>query len=251
MAGETTPSMRIAVVILHYGRPALAGRLHAQLTGGDPQYAEHVFVLDNCAPEPYPGAWRRTEHNLYWAGALDYALSEMAQQGYSHVWFLNNDLLFDGPPPYLRRAMGRLARMESILGPVGIYAPAVTANPYHPHMVAAAGMQYRTVEYVDGIAPLVSVACWQALGGVDFAGNPYGYGVDVWFSLCARRAGWQVVVDHGVPVRHRYHSTAREISGFMHTAARAEAAYLAARLGPDYRTVLAQSARRWHDADSL
>ncbi len=240
--------MHAATVILHYGDPALTMRLHAQLTA---EKAEGVFVLDNAAPQAYPGAWQRTEKNLYWAGALEYSLAAFAAAGYSHVWFLNNDILFDGKAPHIARALGRLARMERTFGPVGVYAPSVPANPYHPQMVRQEDQQCRLVEYVDGIAPLINLACWRALGGVDIGNNPFGYGVDVWFSLCAHRAGWPVVVDHHVVVRHRYHSTARQISGFMEQAARAESCYLSARLGPDYREQIALAGRRWRECATL
>jgi hypothetical protein len=39
-------------------------------------------------------------------------------------------------------------------------------------------------------------------------------------------------------MRHRYHETARTVSGFMAEAARQEDAYLTARLGPDHRNVM-------------
>lgn len=245
--------MKLAVVILHYGKAALTRRLHTQLLESDPAVAGHLFVLDNCAPEQYPDAWLRTDANLYWAGAFEYALQRADAAGYSHVWFLNNDVLFASTPPFIKRVAGRLKRMNDVLGGkgVGVYAPAVLTNPYHPQMVRKEGMQYRTVAYVDGIAPLVSLDCWKALGGLDYAGNPYGYGVDVWFSLCAHRAGWHVVVDHDVAVKHMYHSTAREVSGFMQTAAQAEQAYLAARLGVDYKAQMDSLKQSWQDHAGL
>lgn len=252
---ESCP-MKIAIVILHYGKAALTQRLQSQILQSDPDVAADLFVLDNCAPEQYPLAWHRTQTNLYWAGALDFALKDRGEAGYTHVWFLNNDVLFASTPPFVKRAAGRLARMNTVFGKqqrgaVGIYAPAVLSNPYHPQMVRSEGMQYRTVAYVDGIAPLISVECWKTLGGVDFADNPYGYGVDVWFSLCASKAGWQVVVDHEVAVKHIYHSTAREISGFMQTAAQAESAYLTARLGVDYKAQIDLLKNRWQDSVTL
>lgn len=246
----------IAIVILHYGKVSLTQRLHMQLMHNDPACAEHLFVLDNCAPEPYPHAWLRTDENLYWAGALEYALRDRQQAGYSHVWFLNNDILFSGTPPYLARVTGRLKRLNTqsmATGGkgVGVYAPAVNANPYHPQMVCAPAMQYRTVTYVDGIAPLVDLTCWQELGGIDMADNPYGYGVDVWFSHCAAQAGWQVVVDHQVTIKHLYHSTAREVDGFLSKAAAAEQGYLSARMGADYKERMRSMQQYWNDHDRM
>ncbi|MFV0420784.1 hypothetical protein [Oleidesulfovibrio sp.] len=243
--------MRTAIVILHYGSPQLTGRLYAQLLGADPKRADDILVLDNHAPQPFEGAWHRTDRNLYWAGALEYALASVQRLGYTHLWFLNNDILFETPPPVLDRAEVRIKRMQKRIASVGVYAPAVVRSPYHEHMIADARYQFRRVPFVDGIAPLINIDCWQALGGVDYEGNAYGYGVDMWFSLQAHRAGWSVIVDHGVVVRHTYHSTAGKIEGFLLKAAAAEHDYLTARLGPDYKNTLAAYKRQFIDEEFL
>jgi len=239
--------MNLYTVILHYGREQLTRRLHEQLLGSDPAQRDKILVFDNASPAPYENAWLRAEENLYWAGALERVMGILADKGASHVWFLNNDAAFVSKPPLIERACLRLTRAERLVGPVGVYSPAVTANPYHPQMVERPGGQFRQVRYVDGIAPLVSVEFWKRAGGVDFAGNPYGYGVDVWFSSRAQELGFACVVDHQVVIRHKYHSTAREVEGFMARAAEAEAGYLAERFGENFRDVLAQMARQGTD----
>lgn len=227
--------MNLYTVILHYGPASRTKCLHEQVLDSDPARRDRILVFDNASPEPYDQAWMRAEENLYWAGALERVMGILAGKGASHVWFLNNDVTFVSKPPLIERACLRLARAERLAGPVGVYSPAVTANPYHSQMVERPGGQFRLVRYVDGIAPLVSVDFWRRAGGIDFAGNPYGYGVDAWFSSRAQEAGFSCVVDHQVVIRHRYHSTAREVDGFLARAAQAEAGYLSARLGPDYR----------------
>jgi len=224
----------LATIILHYGKPALAARLQAQLSASDPEYT--VRVLDNAAPEPYPDAWLRLSENRYWAGALAHTCGLLADEGFSHVLFLNNDLVFTSQPPHLARLFGRLKHFESAgQGRVGILVPAVEKSPYHPQMVADPRLSHSDVEIVDGIAPCLDLRCLADVGGLDFDENPFGYGVDMWLSIRARRRGWRLVVDHQTRVRHRYHTTARATEGFMERAARAEHAYLAARLGPDWR----------------
>ncbi|SFJ73219.1 hypothetical protein SAMN04488082_10665 [Desulfomicrobium apsheronum] len=227
--------MNLYTVILHYGPAARTKQLHWQLMESDPARRDRILVFDNASPEPYENAWLRAEENLYWAGALERVMGLLAAKGASHVWFLNNDATFVSKPPLIERTCLRLARAERLVGPIGVYSPAVTANPYHPQMVERPGGQFRQVRYVDGIAPLVSVEFWKRAGGVDFAGNPYGYGVDVWFSSRTQETGFACVVDHQVVIRHKYHSTAREVEGFMARAAEAEAGYLAERFGSDYR----------------
>ena len=227
--------MNLYTVILHYGPVSRTKRLHEQLLKSDPARRDKILVFDNASPCPYEGAWLRAEENLYWAGALERVMGVLVEKGASHVWFLNNDALFVSKPPLIESACLRLARAERLVGSVGVYSPSVMSNPYHPQMVERAGGQFRQVRYVDGIAPLVSVGYWRLAGGIDYDGNPYGYGVDVWFSSRAQEAGFACVVDHQVVIRHRYHSTAREVDGFLERAAESERMYLTRRLGPDYR----------------
>ncbi|MBZ2171841.1 hypothetical protein [Nitratidesulfovibrio sp. SRB-5] len=250
----------IATVILHYGDPALAANLADTLRRADPDHAERVLVLDNAAPRPAMGAWRRLPDNLFWGGALAYCMDAARDMGCTHLWFLNNDISFETRPPLVARAALRMARMGAALaarglgGPeskVGVYAPAVDRNPYHPQMVRDARLQYRRVALVDGIAPIIDLDCAREVGGADCAANPRGYGVDVWLSLRAHRAGWPVVVDHQLVVRHRYHTTARSVDGFMDAAARAEHDYMTRRLGPAWRDEVALLQHQWTDEITL
>lgn len=241
----------VAVVILHYGRSEITERLHRQLLLSDPDWTERVFVLDNHAPHPYPQAWRRLDENLYWAGALDSCLRFFASQGWTHLWFLNNDTYFISPSPHLHRAWSRLRALEKSIGPVGVYSPSFEQHPYHPQMIFARNKAYRCAAFVDGVAPLINLDCYRDLGGLDYQDNCQGYGVDIFFSLSASRAGWPVIIDHQVRVRHVHHSTARTIPGFLKTAAAREHAYLEQRLGPDYRHLLDQAKRSFVDEERL
>lgn len=233
--------MNIFVVILHYGPVEQTRRLHEQLLTSDTALKEKILVFDNASPISYPDPWLRAETNFYWAGALERVMEILSDQGASHVWFMNNDIFFTSRPPYLERATARLRRAEKLIGQVGVYAPAVTTNPYHPQMIVNPKGQFREIRYVDGIAPLLSVEFWKQ-AGLDYAGNPYGYGVDVWFSSQARAFGFACVLDHQLVIRHRYHSTARNVKGFLATAAAAEETYLAQRFGPAYRDTMTRMA---------
>ena len=102
---------KIAACILHYGDPSLTGRLYGQL-----EAEPDVYILDNAAPDPFPGAWKRLDENLFWAGAFAWALREFEYMGYTHLWFFNNDAYFLSRPPYIKTAAVRLARMELALG---------------------------------------------------------------------------------------------------------------------------------------
>jgi GT2 family glycosyltransferase len=225
---------RLLTVILHYGDPRTTARLHRQFLarpGGE------VRVLDNAAPEPYPEAWMRLNANRYWAGALAFMLERAGEEGFTHLWFLNNDIVFLRDGSLTGFAWHRLRRIEARIGRVAVYSPGVTANPYHRHMERLEGGDFRTVSYVDGIAPLIALDYWRE-AGLEWGENPIGYGVDVAFSMRAPMLGWKLAVDHTLVMRHRYHETARTVSGFMAEAARQEDAYLTARLGPDHRNVM-------------
>ena len=231
---------RIAAVILHYGDPRLTRRLHEQLLPEAQATDTPLLVLDNAAPEPYPDAWVRLAENRFWAGAFEYAIQSARDMGRTHVWFCNNDVVFTSRPPHLGRALGRLAQLEAALGcRVGLYSPAFEASPYHPQMVARPGGDWRCVRVMDGVAPLVSLDALEAVGGLDAADNPRGYGVDIWLAARVYDAGYALVVDDRLTLRHRHHTAARAVPGFMDAAAQAEAAYLTARLGPDYRARIA------------
>lgn len=264
---------KIALCILHYGEPALTQRLHQQLLqaelgnagvnvgatattatnfqGSTYAKASHVYVLDNAAPKAYEHAWQRLKQNIYWPGALNYALLAFKEMGYTHLWFFNNDAYFTSKAPYLGRSSGRLAQMEKLLGRVGIYAPSVPLNPYHPQMVVNPAAQCRVVNYVDGIAPLLNLDCVSSIGGLDVGANIYGYGVDIWLGLRAKQAGWGVLVDHQVCVKHIYHSTAKKVDGFLAQAAQAERDYLTQRLGPNYMNIIKIQQEQWQDIPSL
>ena len=229
--------MKLAVCILHYGQADLTARLHGQFLRAGDKGRDHVFVLDNASPEPYADAWHRLPENLYWGGALAWALDSFRNQGYSHLWFCNNDMVFVSDPPYYERGESRI-RVLGKRGRVGVYSPAATSNPYHGQMVARTAGQCRKTAYVDGIAPVISLECVDDIGGLDLGGNVYGYGVDVWFSLRAFRKNWGVWVDDSLVLRHKYHVAARDVTGFLAVAAKAENEYLTERLGPGWRDAL-------------
>lgn len=231
--------MRALAIILHYGNPELAENLAETLLRADPAAQGRVLVFDNAAPEPYAGAWRRAPENLFWAGALTACLEAAREQHCTHLWFLNNDIRLISPPPFLSRVEARLRRLEELTGKtVGMWSPAERSNPYHPQMVAAPHGEAVLTPLIDGIAPLFNLEAVAAVGGVDAADNLPGYGADMWLSLRLYRAGRLTVVDPYMEIRHRRHTTAKTISGFMETAARLEEAFMRKRLGPNWRTLL-------------
>lgn len=237
---------KIAACILHYGDPGLTARLYRQLAG-----ETDVYVLDNAAPEAFSNAWKRLPENLYWAGALGWALREFAANNYTHLWFFNNDAYFLSNGPHIGITYARLVRMEKTLGKIGIYAPAVSANPYHPQMLQNEQSQCRLVNILDGIAPLINLECALEIGGLDADDNPYGYGADIWLSMRVHRAGWNLVVDNQVLLRHNYHATARKVDGFMDKAAYFEQVYLQKRLGQNYKQIIQEQQLQCREISSL
>lgn len=231
----TSHASKLLTIVLHYGDCRSTARLHEQLQRQSAGF--DLRVLDNAAPEEYVHAWKRMPDNVYWAGALAHCLEQAAHEGFSHLWFLNNDIVFLRGGSLIGYAWHRLQAIEARVGRVAVYSPAVTANPYHPQMALLDGGDFRTVSYMDGIAPLISLEYWK-ICGLDWADNPVGYGVDVLFSMQAARLGWKLAVDHTFPMRHRYHGTARSVSGFMSFAAKLEHSFLHSRLGPDYRQIV-------------
>jgi GT2 family glycosyltransferase len=222
-------------VVLHYGDPALTRRAVRALT----RDGSRVQVIDNAAPMPYTETNWRLPRNIFWAGGLEAALAGAREQGEAYVWFCNNDIRFAGDLPYIDLVEARIGRLVAQWGRLGLYAPCVRRNPYHAQMVRRPGIAYSRVAYIDGIAPVVSLECVDAVGGLDAGDNMRGYGVDVWLSLRASSMGWPVVVDHGLEVFHDYHTTAARIPGFLDAAAADEQRYMSARMGHTWRNVLA------------
>lgn len=226
--------MNCCTIILHYGSPELTAGLFALLRTANP--AQPIRVFDNAAPLAFPHAWHRAESNLYWAGALETCMNLVEHEGFTHLWFLNNDVHFPDPP-HLPAILGRLARLDRRLEhPVGLWSPAVAVNPYHPQMRPSgqAGC-LRRVHLLDGPAPLLRLEAVRKAGGLDAADNPYGYGVDMWLSWRVAAQGWPVLVDQDMVMRHRAHSTAKTVEGFFDCAAQAEDAFCRARFGPEWR----------------
>ena len=236
--------IRLCACILHYGEPELTARLHTHLQKAEPERAQDVLVLDNAAPNAYAPAWHRLEENRYWAGAFAWFVTQAEALGYTHVWFCNNDIQLLSAGPYLKRLEARLARLER-QGRVGALSPALEHNPYHRHMQQQPGGGCRPVPYLDGVAPVVNLEAVAAVGGLDCADNQYGYGVDVWLSLRLQQAGWQVLVEDGMLMRHRYHTTASAVTGFMQTASKAEEAFMRKRLGPLWREHILELQQTW------
>lgn len=222
---------RLLTVILHYGRAAQTARLHDQLLA---RGRGEIRVIDNAAPEPYARAAQRLERNLYWGGALAATLRQAADEGFSHLWFLNNDVVFLYGGAIVEYVWHRVRHIAARVGRVGVYSPSVSANPYHPQMVHRPEGDFRVVACADGIAPLMALDCWREIG-LDWAENPVGYGLDVVFSARARELGWSVVVDHKLRMRHVYHASVREVPGLMARAARDEDAYLRRHWGEGWR----------------
>lgn len=227
----------LGVVVLHYGDPQRTARLAAQMEEG--LASGVVRVLDNAAPMPFAGAWVRLPENRFWGGALVWAAQRMRQEGFSHLWFVNDDLTWMTPRPIVR-AWARLGKISAAVGPVAVYSPAFTAHPYHPQMVVRRDGDFRTVRFCDGVAPIMHLD-FLATCGVHWEDNLPGYGVDVVLSARAVDLGWQVVVDHQVVARHVFHASARRDPQFLERAARLEAAFLTRYLGPNFREVL----QRW------
>lgn len=236
-------AVRVLVVVLHYGNPYLSVELARTLREADALRAADIRIFDNAAPDPVPEAWHREPENLFWAGALEQCLHLAHVEGFTHLWFLNNDVRFLRPP-VLRAVEARLCRLQTLLErPVGAWSPSVAVNPYHPQMLPVPDVQAeshfspqaRKVRLMDGVAPLLCIEAVNDAGGLDARDNPRGYGVDMWLSYRMAARGWPVLVDQTVTLRHKAHTTARTMEGFLRKAALCEHAFLSARFGADWR----------------
>ncbi len=225
--------MKVFTVILHYGDIALTKKVANSFIAENIEY----HVLDNCAEQEYPNSWKRLEKNIYWGGALKYCLEQAKLAGADYLWFLNNDIEFIEPKNPLKKLFARINYLNKN-GKLGIYTPAVLKNPYHKQVVYKRNTEFTKVKYIDGIAPLINIDCAYKVKNLDIDSNIYGYGIESYLSLEIGNLGYDVIVDHGVVLKHEYHSTAKTVDGFLSKAAEAEHKYLSQRLGDDYREKL-------------
>lgn len=231
--------MRIATIILHYGNPKLTEKVYRALcekTSQSDIVESSIFVFDNASQVPYPNAWKRSSSNLYWAGALSYCFLLVKEMGFTHLWFLNNDITFIGNGSYLAKAYASIQRIERVTGKlVGIWSPSLMYNSYHPQMCNRKDFSYSQVKLIDGVAALYNLTCLDSIGGIDALDNLYGYGVDLWISIRSDRKGWLLVVDHSMVIRHIQHGSAKNIKGFIETAAFSEEVFFRKRLGIEWK----------------
>ncbi|CPR08367.1 rhamnosyl transferase [Mycobacterium bohemicum DSM 44277] len=184
---------------------------HALVEDLEREGADYLIV-DNRGDYPQIGNERvlTPGKNLGWAGGSELGLRTGFSEGYSHAMTLNNDTRLS--KGFVAGMLdSRLPADAGIVGPVidDGFACQVTddkpeAAAYRPRP------QYRTVPAVEGVALMMTRACWDAVGGMDLATfGRYGWGLDLHLALAARERGFGVYTTEMAYINHFGGRTAR------------------------------------------
>jgi GT2 family glycosyltransferase len=221
---DVTAGPRVAVVILHWGAPAITVRCLESLGAAAWPGPTTVFVVDNTTAldeavaaraAPLPVRVLRPPRNLGFAGGCTLGMSAALEQGADFVLLLNNDAVAD--PDFA----GPLVRAASRHADVGLLSPQIvhlnrpreawyqggTFSPWagiprqgHRRRVLARDHPPREVDYATGCAMLIRPAVIRRVGPFD--GALFAYCEDLDLSLRARRAGFRVLFVPGSLVYH-------------------------------------------------
>lgn len=219
-----TTNGRVFAAIVNYDRADMTVDAVRSLRSHHPRL--DIAVIDNGSPEPGPTLLR--EHlsgdirlvtlgaNGGYAAACNMAIRIAEAEGYPFAWLLNNDLEFDAP--ILDSLLNALAADDR-----NAAVTPVTVTVDDPPTVLSAGVRLRLplaqarhllygaplsavpsgvvpVDALDGACMLVAMRAVRSVGGFDE--GFFMYWEDTEWALRARAAGWRIVVDRRVHVRH-------------------------------------------------
>lgn len=229
--------MKVSAIIPVHGAIHALRETAAAVSLFVPQPHE-VIIVDDCAdvcevPEilrlchKYQFRYIRTERRSWYPGAANLGVG-IAESPISLI--LNSDTV---PPE------GIIANATKALAAEGVAAVGFVGNaagyqsvPWNPNAngaypvcklpegktakevaVAVANMDLCAaieVPFLNGFAFAIKTSVFSALGGLDTAAFPYGYGEEIDLCLRARNQGWRVVVD---ATSYVYHAKTQSYSG--------------------------------------
>lgn len=207
-------SQRVAVLITvpvfgqHDYTHALVGDLERE--------GAEYLIVDNRGDYPRIGNERvmTPRENLGWGGGSELGFRVAFSEGYSHAMTLNNDTRIS--KGFVTGLLDpRLPEDAGVVGPMidhGFWCAEVEqpvdAADYVPRPF------YRQVPAVEGVALMLSRACWLKIGGMDLRTfGRYGWGIDLDLVLRARDAEFGCYTTEMSYINHFGRVTAKDTFG--------------------------------------
>ena len=177
-----------------------ANALH--IAGLAARVAQHVSIVysdaDPAVALDAPCGLIRRPNELFWADKFKACLDAC---GDGAMLVIHADCACDDWGALVRAHASAVARLEGI----GVWAPRISGTDYELDVVRIlplAGTGLNLVALTDGIVFALSPSIVARMRQADYAGNRFGWGIDLLFCAAAHVRQQRVIIDESVSVRH-------------------------------------------------
>ena len=190
----------ILAVTLNHNQKDLTNNLVRQIRQ-ETQTPYAFWVIDNGSKkhEQSEHTTHYVETNLYFGGGFNYVLDRFLQTDYQYLWFLNNDLLFNGYG--IIRKMEEVAKRENYQ----LLSPSITnAHPQQCHWRQMWNWNTegtREVKFIDFQAPLMSRMLAEEITKFPELLH-LGWGLDFYSGIVCDKFNWKIGVTDLVNLTH-------------------------------------------------
>lgn len=170
------------------------------------QGSPYIMVVDNGRHlkeelDPAVGQIIGIDQNVGWGPAFNYLMGYVAANmpHIKAVWVCNDDI--KGATPEVAKTL--YETMCSVPG-AAVVCPSLTkeSSCSHKQMYQQEAGMIRQENYVDFCAPMVSVAAWNVVGGLNTERYGPGHGLDLDWCARAKTHGYRMFVDDSVAITH-------------------------------------------------
>ena len=183
--------------------------------------APYVAVLDNGGhlkrfadvPHEHPFAIISTETNIGWGGGVNALMEHVVTNmpNVKAVWVCNDDIT------------GASAEMaQGLYDVMQTLGAAVVSPSLSPASRCSNKIMYnkpetngglRRVQYIDFVAPMISVDAWKQVGPLDVETFGWGHGLDVDWTQRAKKLAFPLFIDDSLQITHEHPGTTTDKQG--------------------------------------
>lgn len=191
----------VLVVTLNHNQGKLTDNLVEQLKQED-TIPFTTWVIDNGSESDEKSQYTThyIDKNKYFGGGFNYVLKRFNNSPqYDWLWFLNNDLIFNG------YNIVKQMRKIAYVGDYDMLSPSITNSHQTPchwkHMWNWHTGETRDAKWLDLQAPLLSQRLCEQIG--QFPEELYlGWGLDFYSGMVCENNGWKVGVTDKIDITH-------------------------------------------------